>query len=198
MIYDLFRQVDESFTREYGGTGLGLTIAKKIVHHLGGEIWVQSTPKQGTNIYFTLPLENKSLEESTSAQDSKSLAYNWKDKVFLIADDIDTNYAYLKEVLSSTHAKIIWAKDGKEAVDLCMKNKIDLVIMDLKMPNMDGYEATKAIKKIKQDLKIIGQSTFSHDDEKQKCLNAGCDSYIAKPIRIETLFKVINNTFLKN
>ncbi|MGM0505293.1 MAG: response regulator, partial [Bacteroidota bacterium] len=108
------------------------------------------------------------------------------------------NYTYLKELLSSTKAKIIWAKDGKEAVELCLKNKIDLVIMDMKMPNMDGYEATRKIKEHKQDLKIIAQSNFTRDDEKQKCLNAGCDHYLAKPISIETLFTAINNAFSKN
>ncbi|MEA2107598.1 MAG: PAS domain S-box protein [Bacteroidota bacterium] len=198
MIYDLFRQVDESFTREYGGTGLGLTIAKKIIHHLGGEIWVQSTPKQGTNIYFTLPLDIKTQNKQISIQKLIPLTFDWKDKVFLIAEDTDTNYTYLKEILSTTNAKIMWAKDGKEAVDLCSKNKIDLVIMDLKMPNMDGYEAAKEIKKTKQDLKIIAQSAFTHDEEKQKCLNAGCDNYIAKPINIKKLFMAINNAFSKN
>ncbi|MFO7843065.1 MAG: PAS domain S-box protein [Bacteroidales bacterium] len=198
MIYDLFRQVDESYTREYGGTGLGLTIAKRIVHHLGGEIWAQSTPSQGTNIYFSLPLAHKNSNETKLIEDIKPLTFDWEDKVFLIAEDLDANYTYLKELLSSTKAKIIWAKDGKEAVELCLKNKIDLVIMDMKMPNMDGYEATRKIKEHKQDLKIIAQSNFTRDDEKQKCLNAGCDHYLAKPISIETLFTAINNAFSKN
>ena len=198
MIYDLFRQVDESFTREYGGTGLGLTIAKKIVHHLGGEIWVQSTPEQGTNIYFTLPLENNHIDENQKNLVARPFSFDWKDKVFLIAEDIDTNYTYLKELLSTTNAKIIWAKDGKEAVDLCLKNKIDLVIMDLKMPNMDGYEAARKIKEFKHDLKIIAQSSFTQDDDKQKCLNAGCDNFIAKPILIENLFNAIHKAFSKN
>ncbi|HSH52588.1 MAG TPA: ATP-binding protein, partial [Bacteroidales bacterium] len=196
MIYDLFRQVDESFTREYGGTGLGLTIAKKIVHHLGGEIWVQSTPQQGTNIYFNLPLDNKNKKNST--QELNPLTFDWKDKVFLIAEDIDTNYTYLKKVLSTTNATIMWAKDGKEAVDLCLKNKIDLVIMDFKLPNMDRYETVKEIKKTNHNLKIIAQSAFTHDEEKQNYLNAGCDNYITKPIDIKKLFTAINNAFSKN
>jgi two-component system sensor histidine kinase/response regulator len=198
MIYDLFRQVDESFTREYGGTGLGLTIAKKIVHHLGGEIWVQSTPQQGTNIYFSLPLDIKTQKKQPSLQKITPLTFDWKDKVFLIAEDINTNYTYLKEILSTTKAKIMWAKDGKEALDLCLKNKIDLVIMDLKMPNMNGYEAAKEIKKTKHDIKIIAQTAFTNDEDKQKCLNAGCDNYIAKPINIKKLFSAINKAFSKN
>ncbi|MFO8052517.1 MAG: response regulator, partial [Candidatus Omnitrophota bacterium] len=181
-----------------GGTGLGLTIAKKIVHHLGGEIWAQSTPKQGTNIYFTLPIESEKPITENKKKPSKENNFDWKDKVFLIVEDIDVNYTYFEEVLSPTKAKIIWAKDGKEAVEMCMKNKIDLVLMDLKMPNMDGYEATKEIKKLKHNMKIIGQSAFTHDDEKLKCIKAGCDNYIAKPISIEDLLSVINKAFSKN
>ncbi|MFO7829783.1 MAG: PAS domain S-box protein [Bacteroidales bacterium] len=198
MIYDLFRQIDESFTREYGGTGLGLTIAKKIVHHLGGEIWAQSTPKQGTNIYFTLPIESEKPITENKKLPSKEKNFDWKDKVFLIVEDMLVNYTYFEEVLSPTNAKIIWAKDGKEAVEMCIKNKIDLVLMDLKMPNMDGYQATKEIKKHKHDMKIIGQSAFTHDDEKLKCIKAGCDNYITKPISIEDLLSAINKAFSKN
>jgi two-component system sensor histidine kinase/response regulator len=159
---------------------------------------VQSTPQQGTNIYFSLPLDIKTQKKQPSLQKITPLTFDWKDKVFLIAEDINTNYTYLKEILSTTKAKIMWAKDGKEALDLCLKNKIDLVIMDLKMPNMNGYEAAKEIKKTKHDIKIIAQTAFTNDEDKQKCLNAGCDNYIAKPINIKKLFSAINKAFSKN
>ena len=198
MIYDLFRQADESFTREYGGTGIGLTIAKKIIDHLGGEIWVQSTPDQGTNIYFTLPLESpESKFENTNA--SAQGSFNWQNKVVLVADDIDVNYKLIEEILSPTKAKIIWAKDGKEAVDLCLKNDaIDLVLMDIRMPVMDGFEATQKIKELKKGVKIIGQTAYAHDNDRQRCLNAGFDNYISKPIKIETLLSTINQIFSQN
>lgn len=199
MIYDLFRQADESFTREYGGTGIGLTIAKKIVDHLGGEIWVQSTPKQGTNIYFTLPLETPESKFEVSGINDIESHFNWQNKVVLVADDIDINYKLIEEILSPTKAKIIWAKNGKEAVDFCLKNDhIDLVLMDIKMPVMNGFEATQKIKEHKKGLKIIGQTAYAHDNDRQKCLNAGFDSYIAKPIKIETMLETINKVFLQN
>jgi PAS domain S-box-containing protein len=197
MIYDLFRQADESFTREYGGTGIGLTIAKKLVDHLGGEIWVQSTPNQGTNIYFTLPMEE--IESKFEIETQLSTTFNWQNKVVLVAEDIDINYRLIEEILAPTNAKIIWAKDGQEAVDICLKNdNIDLVLMDIKMPRMDGFEATEEIKKHKENVKIIGQTAYAHHNDKQKCLNAGFDNYISKPIKVEDLLEIINSIFLKN
>lgn len=198
MIYDLFRQADESFTREYGGTGIGLTIAKKIVDHLGGEIWVQSTPEQGTNIYFTLPYEIPESKFEIEENDFEN-PFNWQNKVVLVADDIDINYKLIEEILLPTKAKILWAKNGKEAVELCLKNdNIDLVLMDIKMPKMNGFEATQKIKEHKKDLTIIGQTAYAHDNEHHKCLNAGFDNYIAKPIKIDTLLSTINQAFTKN
>ena len=198
MIYDLFRQADESFTREYGGTGIGLTIAKKLVGHLGGEIWVQSTQNQGTNIYFTLPLTfNEDKIEET--QVLKYEEFNWQDKVVMIAEDININYKLIEEILSPTKAKLIWVKDGKEAVDHCLTNdNIDLILMDIKMPNMDGFEATEEIKKHSSKIKIIGQTAYSQDNDRNKCIKAGFDNYIAKPIKIEELLTVINKEFSKN
>jgi len=199
MIYDLFRQADESFTREYGGTGIGLTIAKNIVDHLGGEIWVQSTPNQGTNIYFTLPYETTESKFELAKEGLSLEKFNWKNKVVLVADDIDLNYKLIEEILTPTQAKIIWAKNGKEAVDLCLNNdNIDLVLMDINMPGMDGFEATKKIKAHKKGLKIIGQTAYPQDNDKEKCLNAGFDNYISKPIKIKNLLSAINSVFSKN
>ncbi len=197
MIYDLFRQADDSFTREYGGTGIGLTIAKKIVAHLNGNIWVQSTPNQGTNIYFTLPLEIKETVPEKVKEKTDNI-FDWNNKVVLVADDVIVNYKLFEEILTPTKAKILWAKNGKEAVDLCLKGNVDLVLMDIKMPEMDGYEATQKIKEQKSNIKIIGQTAYAQDNDKQKCLNAGFDSYMPKPIKVENLLSTIDQLFLKN
>ncbi len=199
-IYDLFRQADESFTREYGGMGIGLTIAKKIVQHLGGEIWAQSTPNQGTTIYFTLPLEPAEHKfEKITEDEYQDYDFNWQNKVVLVAEDIPINYTFIEEALIPTKAKIIWAKDGKQAVEMCMQNdQIDLVLMDIKMPIMDGFEATRIIKQHNKNLKIIGQTAYVHNNEEKQCKDAGFDNYMSKPISIENLLYAINQAFSQN
>lgn len=197
MIYDLFRQADDSFTRAHGGAGIGLSIAKKLVEHLGGEIWVQSTPNQGTNIYFTLPIERPKTKFDTSKVPEPAV-FNWQDKVVLVAEDIDSNYLFIQEALSTTNAKVLWAKNGQEAVQMIRKfPEVDLVLMDIRMPGMDGFEATKVIKSLR-DVKIIGQTAYAHDQEKRKCLDAGFDQYLSKPITLNHLLNTIEQAFTKN
>ncbi|MGE0089013.1 MAG: PAS domain S-box protein [Bacteroidales bacterium] len=199
-IYDLFRQADESFTREYGGMGIGLTIAKKIIQHLGGEIWAQSTPNQGTTIYFTLPLEPAEHKfEKSNDDETQDFDFNWQNKVVLVAEDLPINYTFIEEALIPTKAKIIWAKDGKQAVEMCMQNdQIDLVLMDIKMPVMDGFEAARIIKQHNKNLKIIGQTAYVHNNEEKQCSDAGFDNYISKPITIESLLHAISQAFSQN
>ncbi|MGM0550445.1 MAG: PAS domain S-box protein [Bacteroidota bacterium] len=197
MIYDLFRQADDSFTRAHGGAGIGLSISKKLIEHLGGKIWAQSTPNQGTNIYFTLPLEVPHPKFNTH-QLPEQKEYNWQDKVVLVAEDIDSNYLFIQEALSITNAKVLWAKNGKEAVQMIKKfPNVDLVLMDIKMPEMDGFEATRQIKSMR-NVKIIGQTAYAHDQEKQKCTDAGFDEYFSKPITINHLLHSIEQAFTKN
>lgn len=119
---------------------------------------------------------------------------NLNDKVILIAEDYEVNYLYIKAVLEDTGAQILWAKDGAEAVEMCSNNnKIDLVLMDIQMPRLNGYEATRQIKKFRNNLPIIAQTAYAMEYDREKSLNAGCDDYISKPIRIDTLLEAINN-----
>lgn len=119
---------------------------------------------------------------------------NLNDKVILVAEDYEVNYLYIKAVLEDTGAQILWAKDGAEAVEMCSNNnKIDLVLMDIQMPRLNGYEATRQIKKFRNNLPIIAQTAYAMEYDREKSLNAGCDDYISKPIRIDTLLEAINN-----
>ena len=123
--------------------------------------------------------------------------YNWKDKTILIAEDEDINYFYLSELLESTKIKLIHAKNGKEALEkVTSENTIDLILMDIRMPVMNGYEATKEIKKIKS-IPIVAQTAFAFTEDKTKALNAGCDDYLAKPITRQSLYDVLNCHFRK-
>ena len=109
----------------------------------------------------------------------------------LIAEDVESNYLYLKAVLSKLNATIFWAKNGVEAIEICEKNAIDLVFMDLQMPEMNGYEATLILKKKFPHLPIVAQTAFAMSDDREKALDSGCDDYLAKPIKSKDLLNVV-------
>ena len=115
----------------------------------------------------------------------------------LIAEDVESNFLYLKAVLSKLNANIFWAKNGVEAVDLCTdENAIDLIFMDLQMPEMNGYEATQILKKKYPNMPIVAQTAFAMSDDREKALDSGCDDYLAKPIKSKDLLSVVEK-FLK-
>jgi len=128
---------------------------------------------------------------------SNALNQNWESKVILVVEDVDTNKIFFDAALRRTKATILWAKDGQEAIDMFKANSIDLVLMDLQLPVMDGYTATREIKKINPDVPIIAQTAHVMSGEREKCMEAGCNDYLAKPIRlqilIDTLSKYLNN-----
>jgi len=119
--------------------------------------------------------------------------YDWKDRIFLITEDEEVNFFYLKALLKSTSATIIRAKNGKEALDIINSSeKIDLVLMDINMPVMDGLEATKLIKLTHPEIPIIAQTAYTMSEDRNKCLQAGFNEYIAKPVRKNTLFPIMS------
>ena len=122
-------------------------------------------------------------------------AYNWQGKVILVAEDEEINYLFLEEVLSRTGAKVIWAKNGFEAIQKYHQNDVDLILMDLKMPEMNGYESMQQIKDSKGKTKIIAQTAFAMSGEREEILEAGFDGYISKPIKISELLKLIEKNF---
>jgi two-component system, cell cycle response regulator DivK len=122
--------------------------------------------------------------------------YNWKEKVILVVDNVEANYYYFMGVFRKTGVKIIWAENGKKAVEFCNTNpSINLVLMDIQMPELDGYEATKQIRKIRKDIPIIAQTAYAMDGVEEKSIQSGCDVYMSKPIDKEILKKKINNFF---
>ena len=191
LIFDVFRQVDDTHTRRYGGTGIGLSIVKKLTELLGGNIWVESEEGAGSTFYFTIPYD-KLKETSKPRSDQPKKKQSLMGKTVLIVEDVISSFDFLDYVLKKSGIEPVWAKDGKEAIKLCKENSsIDLVLMDINMPVMNGYEATKEIKKFRSKLPIIAQTAYAIAGDREKSLAAGCDDYISKPIKAELLMEKI-------
>lgn len=116
---------------------------------------------------------------------------NWEDKVVVIAEDEQINFLFLKAVLKPTKTSIIWTKSGRETIDVCLSNHVDIVLMDIKMPDLNGLEATIEIKKQKPELPIIAQTAYAMEEDEEASIKAGCDDYISKPIRPENLLSIM-------
>ncbi len=193
-IFERFSKFNSDKERLYGGTGIGLSIAKHLVTLMGGEIWVESEPLVGTTFYFTLPY-HRLTSPMKELEDKKDQVreFNWEGKTFLVAEDEEDNFRYIEVALALSNASLIWARDGQEAVDVFKRVAgIDLVLMDIKMPTMDGYTATREIKNLSQKVPVIAQTAYAMSEEKEKSREAGCDDYIAKPIGYDDLLSTIN------
>jgi two-component system sensor histidine kinase EvgS len=198
-VFDRFWQVEVDFARTYGGTGLGLSIVKAYVEALGGTIGVKSKIGKGTEMYFRLPHTMQETNSSIISETKKvSINNDLKDKVVLVVEDEEMNFQYLYEILSDKKMKVLRAKNGKEAVEMCSSNHLDMVFMDIKMPIMDGYTATKIIKMKFPNLIVIAQTALASHIDRENALEAGCDNYISKPINYEELIKLIEAYFKKN
>jgi len=194
VIFERFRQIDDSKTRRFGGTGLGLSISKRLVDLLGGSFWLESEINKGSIFYFSLPYENGRHAEIIQAEPFNGIKYDWKGKTILIAEDENSNFELLKASIGRTKIKIIRAMNGDEAVELVKKNDhINLVLMDIRMPNLNGYDATRQIKMLKPKLPIISITAYAMTEDETKSLEAGCDMYISKPIRPSNLLTLLND-----
>jgi signal transduction histidine kinase/ActR/RegA family two-component response regulator len=193
-IFQRFYKVDEFIT----GTGLGLPICKAIVEHFGGNIWAESEVGKGTTMRYTIQCqpqsnisagqESVSIEQSSPSLDLKKRAVK---KSILIAEDLESNYM-LMEVMLSKYWTLLWAKNGKEAVDMFESESPDMILMDIKMPIMDGLEATRQIREKSQSVPIVAQTANAFDADRTAALQAGCNDMLVKPIKTATLLKVVN------
>lgn len=177
----------------YGGNGLGLSISKALVQKLGGIITVDSKLGTGSTFNFVIPYTKEKEKNVSSVLTEKNhKVINWNNKTVLIVEDEIYNHAYIEELLSATNVNMVHAWDGKEAVEQVTKQAdISLVLMDIKMPVMDGWEATRLIKEIRPELPVIAQTAYALAEDKTKALQVGFDSYISKPIIKEPFLELI-------
>ena len=199
IIFSPFRQADDSITRHYSGMGLGLAISKHIIERLGGEIWVDSVKNQGSTFYFTIPyVPVKTKFDNAFLSLKENELFNWNNKTILVADDIDSNFKFIRTLLKPTGANLIWAKNGQEAVDMVKSTKIDLILMDVVMPEVDGFEATRQIKLIDSNIKVICQTAYPEEHTKDQIQKCGMDRYLSKPIAPFCMLKTINEFISPN
>ncbi len=192
-IFERFRQAELDVTRQYGGTGLGLSISEKLSELLGGKIWVESETGKGSIFYFKVPFDNIRTNSGKKIEEKENCTSCIKGTIILIVEDEEVNYLYLLEILKDTGTILLYANNGKEAIDLCATHpEIDIVLMDIKLPVVNGYDATREIKKHRPDLPIIAQTAYALNGDQEKAFKAGCNDYIAKPVKKETLIYKIN------
>ena len=199
-VFNRFEQADIADTRLFQGSGLGLAISKSYVEMLGGKIWVESEEGKGSIFYFSLPLKNN-MEEKSSAEKGISAQHEKeKPKVkglkIIIAEDDESSCQFLSILIKDFAGEILEAATGIDTVELCRQNTdIDLILMDIQMPGLNGYEATKQIREFNKEVVIIAQTAYGLRGDREKSLESGCNDYIAKPINKTNLQTMIEKYF---
>lgn len=195
-IFERFIQADIADKMAHQGAGLGLSITKAYVEMLGGTIWVESKEGVGSTFYFTLPY-NASIQDESRQQAAEMANIEEIRKLkILIAEDDEVSGMLLDLNVSVYSKEIIKATSGAEAVEIARRTPdIDLILMDIRMPDMDGYEATRQIRQFNKDVIIVAQTAFGLSGDREKSLEAGCNDYIAKPIKKEELAAIVHKSF---
>ena len=193
-VFERFRQVETSYTKNYGGTGLGLSITKAFVEKMGGKIWVISEPGKGSSFYFRIPYkpvisENIKKEVVHKINQNQLLE---EDMTVLVVEDEEINWLFLNEILKKK-VRTLHAVDGKMTLEYIHQHpEIRIVLMDIKLPDINGLELTKMIKTINREIIVIAQTAFALSGDREKAIEAGCVDYITKPIKREDLLNLIS------
>jgi len=196
ILFQRFRQVETGLNRSYGGSGLGLAISKGIVEFLGGNIWFESNAGEGSVFAFNVPV--LFLEGVQRKQEEPHVPLFTQKLKFLVVEDDEISYLYIKELLAGTDCSFIWAKDGSEAVEIFNdKVGIDIVLMDINMPVMNGYTATQKIRMYKPGIPVIAITAFPHQLEPEEVSGVMFNSYVIKPVEKDDLLQKISKALKK-
>lgn len=192
-VFERFNKIDQDNKLVSSGTGLGLAICQSLAEYLEGSIKVESELDKGSEFSIELPFIQSLSPGQFQSEEEKLMLSDFKNKTILIVEDDEASYFYMASALKKTGAGIIWAMDGDHAIEICKKNiDIDLILMDIRLPKLSGYVATQTIKSFKPEIPIIAQTAYAMSGEKQKCFDAGCDGYLAKPIKPNELLNQIS------
>ena len=191
IIFDVFRQVEDPLVCSQSGVGLGLAICKEISELMNGELCLESKEGEGTTFYFKL--SDVVVGEQEQSQKIEVLPPKLAGETILVVEDIEYNYLLINEMLSPTAARVIWAKNGQESIHLVnSESSISLILMDIKMPLMDGYEASRKILNAKPNIPIIAQTAYALKSDKKLIKEAGFKDYIPKPINEDLLYQLLS------
>lgn len=193
-IFERFRQLNDKRNTKQQGTGLGLSISKALAEMMGSEISLVSKEGEGTTFKFSMPMADKVLTDSElKTRQRTRFNYDWKGKVVLIVEDNKDSINLLKTLIAPGNCEILTTKSGQEAVEIVRDyDRIDLVLMDIQIDDLDGISATRKIRKFNTYVPIIAQTAFSFNEDKHNCLEAGCNEFITKPLDIPLLYRLID------
>lgn len=185
IIFEHFRQEDDTTTRKYGGTGLGLSISKKLIELMGGRIWVESEKFKGAEFFITIPYKlSQNIEQEQTIQNSQKLnEYEFNGEKIIVVDDYNSSYIFISEMLEGKNVTILHFKNGEDAIEFCKKNSaIHLILMDIQMSGLNGVKTMQKIKKNNPQTPIVAQTAFAQKGDKEHFMQQGFDDYITKPL----------------
>jgi signal transduction histidine kinase/CheY-like chemotaxis protein len=199
-IFDRFVQIENKHMKSIHGVGLGLAIANSYAQMLDGRLWVESQPGVGSTFFFSIPyrnVEKEAWEDSVETLDT-DIAVNIKKLKILIAEDDELSATLTTFFVEKYSKEILYAENGFDAVDICLQNRdLDMILMDVNMPLMHGFEAIREIREFNKDVYIITQTAYAYEEDRKKAFEAGCDDYITKPLNRAMLIRLLNNHFRK-
>lgn len=198
IIFEPFRQLDDTISRQLGGTGLGLAISKGIIEAMDGRIWFENNAHdRGTTFYFSLPI-NRDQEITVSEPLNVIPKYNWKGRKILIVEDDDLNYEFLAEVILPAGAELHHERQGRPAIQWILNNpETDLILLDIRLPDTLGYDVAKAIKQLNSRIFIIAQTAYAMPGDREKAIRSGCNEYLPKPVNRNRLLPLMDQ-YLSN